>query len=298
MLLAAVATVSTTLAAVARPPAARAAAAPAHPPVVAAPPAEYFSADWVASHPSPNLGLHARAGIVVDLGARRILWERDSRTPRAPASLAKLMTVMVALDHAGLDRQVTVPEGATSVEPNVMGLSPGEVLTVRELLYGVFLDSGNDAAETLAQGLVPRARFLSEMNGKAAAWGLGSSTFSNPSGLDADGLRATPYGLAVITGHLEADHPEVMAIAGTRERSIPATAQHKAFDPYNLNKLLWSYPGATGLKTGFTDDAGGCVVATATREGRRLVAVVMNSDVFFTDAGRMLDYGFSTPRTQ
>lgn len=262
----------------------------------AGPAAAYYRSDFVAAHPSPDLGLHAQAAVLVDLDSREVLWQRDAQTARAPASLTKMMTAMVALDHASLDRKVTVPAEATGVEPDVMGLSTGEVVTVRDLLYGLFLDSGNDAAETLAQTLVPRARFIAEMNAKASRWGLQHTRFSNPSGLDADGLAASPYDLAVIAGHLELDHPELMAIAGTKEMPIAATDQHKAFDPYSLNKLLWMYPGATGLKTGFTDNAGGCVVGTATRAGRHLVVVVMNSDIFFTDAGKLLDYGFASPR--
>jgi serine-type D-Ala-D-Ala carboxypeptidase (penicillin-binding protein 5/6) len=257
----------------------------------------YYRTDFLAAHPSPDLGLHAQAAVLVDLDRRQVLWEHDSRSPRAPASLTKMMTAIVALDHASLDREVTVPAEATGVEPDIMGLTAGEVVTVRDLLYGLFLDSGNDAAETLAQTLLPRARFIAEMNAKARAWGLQQTQFSNPSGLDAAGLASSPYDLAVIAGHLAVDHPELMEIAGTKEMPIAATDKHKAFDPYSLNKLLWIYPGATGLKTGFTDDAGGCVVGTATRDGRHLVAVVMNSDIFFTDAGKLLDYGFATPKT-
>jgi D-alanyl-D-alanine carboxypeptidase (penicillin-binding protein 5/6) len=257
----------------------------------------YYRADFVTAHPSPDLGLHAQAAVLVDLDRRQVVWEHDSATPRAPASLTKMMTAMVALDHASLDRRVTVPAEAAGVEPDVMGLSAGEVVTVRDLLYGLFLDSGNDAAETLAQTLLPRARFIAEMNAKARMWGLQHTQFSNPSGLDAVGLASSPYDLAVIAGHLVLDRPELLQIAGTKEMPIPATDQHKAFDPYSLNKLLWMYPGATGLKTGFTDNAGGCVVGTATRDGRHLVAVVMNSDIFFTDAGKLLDYGFATPKT-
>ncbi len=260
------------------------------------PPAAFYKSDYLAAHPSPALGLHAQAAVLIDLDSKRVLWAKDAETARPPASLTKMMTAMVAVEHASLDRRVTVPEEAAGVEPDVMGLSAGEVVTVRELLYGLFLDSGNDAAETLAQTVMPRQRFIAEMNGKAAAWGLQHSHFSNPTGLDGDGLAASPYDIAVIAGHLELEHPELMQIAGTKEMPIPATATHKAFDPYSLNKLLWNYPGATGLKTGFTDNAGGCVVGTATRDGRHLIAVVMKSDIFFTDAGRLLDYGFATPR--
>ena len=243
----------------------------------------------------PDLAFSAQAGILVDLDAKRVLWAKDAGSRRAPASLAKMMTAMVAVDLAGLDRQLIVPQEATGVVPNLMGLEPGDVVTVREVLYGLFLDSGNDAAETLGQAIVPRARFVAEMNSRARAWGLTGTSFSNPSGLDEEGLATTPYDLAVIAGHLESRYPAVMEIAGTRSQTIPATSAHHAYAPYNLNKLLWTYPGATGLKTGLTDDAGGCVVATATRGGRHLIAVVMHSDVFFTDAARLLDYGFSTP---
>ena len=243
----------------------------------------------------PDLGLAAEAAILVDLDARRVLWAKDAGSRRAPASLAKMMTAMVAVDLAGLDRRLTVPEEATGVVPNLMGLEPGDQVTVREVLYGLFLDSGNDAAETLGQAILPRARFIAEMNARARAWGLRDTAFSNPSGLDDAGLTTTPYDLAVIAGHLESGYPALMEIAGTRSQSIPATSAHHAYAPYSLNKLLWTYPGATGLKTGFTDDAGGCVVATATRGGRHLIAVVMHSDVFFTDAARLLDYGFSQP---
>jgi D-alanyl-D-alanine carboxypeptidase (penicillin-binding protein 5/6) len=264
-------------------------------PPAAATQAPFLSSTWVAANPGPDLGLQAGAAIVADLDGHRVLWAKDPATPRAPASLAKMVTAMVAVDLAGLDRTLTVPSEATGVEPNLMGLAPGDVVTVRDLLYGLLLDSGNDAAEALAQAIVPRARFIADLNAKAARWGLRSTTFSNPSGLDDPGLRSTPYDLAVVAGHLATEYPALMEIAGSRERSIPATSQHHAYAPYNLNKMLWTYPGTTGLKTGLTDDAGGCVVITATRNGRHLVAVVMHSDVFFTDAARLLDYGFSTP---
>jgi len=274
-------------------PAPRMAAAAARPPV-APQAAPYYSTAWLSANPSPELGVATQAGIVVDLDAKRVLWARDSGSRRAPASLAKMMTAMVAVDLAGLDRELTVPEGATGVVPNLMGLAPGDVVTVRQVLYGLFLDSGNDAAETLGQAIVPRARFLALMNERAAAWGLKGTGFSNPSGLDDPGLFSTPYDLSVVAGHLATGYPGLMEIAGTREQSIPATPRHGAYAPYNLNKMLWTYPGTTGLKTGFTDDAGGCVVITATRNGRHLLAVVMHSDVFFTDAARLLDYGFGT----
>ncbi|OLC24058.1 MAG: hypothetical protein AUH40_09385 [Chloroflexi bacterium 13_1_40CM_65_17] len=254
-----------------------------------------FSNLWLAFNPQPSLTIHGQAAYLVDIDAREVLWMRDPETSRAPASLTKLVTAMVAVDDAGsLDRAVVVAKEATQVIPSVMGLSPGERVTVRELLAGLFLDSGNDAAEALARGIVPRDRFIRQMNQKASSIGLTASHFVNPSGLDAPGHGMSAHDLAHAAAYLDQYYPEVAAIAATKQITIAATAQHKAFNPHNLNPLIWNYPGATGLKTGLTDDAGGCIVATATRDGRHLVAVVLNATRHSADdAAALLNYGFS-----
>ncbi|GAC1683572.1 MAG: hypothetical protein PVS2B1_02610 [Candidatus Dormibacteraceae bacterium] len=254
-----------------------------------------FSTYWLATHLQAQLPIHAQAAYLVDLDTRQVLWERDSDTMRAQASLTKVMTAMVAVDNAGsLDRLVEVTPAATQVVPSVMGLSPGERLTVRQLLTGMLLDSGNDAAEALAQGIVPRERFIRLMNQKAKSIGLTSSHFVTPSGLDASGHGMSAHDLAHMAAYFNRYYPEIAAIAGTRDVAIPATADHKAFYPHNMNRLLWTYPGATGLKPGFTYDAGGCMLATATRDGRHLVVVVLNDTGRSTeDAALLLNYGFS-----
>jgi D-alanyl-D-alanine carboxypeptidase (penicillin-binding protein 5/6) len=254
-----------------------------------------FSPLWLSANPQPNLAIHGQAAYLVDLDSRQVMWVRDPDTSRAQASLTKMMTAIVAVDDAGsLDRIVTVAAEATQIEPSVMGLSAGERLTVRELLAGLLLDSGNDAAEALARGIVPRDRFIRQMNLKAKSIGLTASHFVNPSGLDAPGHGMSVHDLARLAAYLDAYYPLVAAIAATRDISIAATADHKAFYPHNLNRLLWTYPGATGLKLGLTDNAGGCLVATATRDGRNLIAVVMNATGYsFADATVLLDYGFS-----
>lgn len=254
-----------------------------------------FSNYWLATHPQPDLPIHGQAAYLVDLDTRMVMWERDPETTRAPASLTKLITAMVAVDDAGsLDRVVEVTPGATQVVPSVMGLSAGEHVTVRQLLDGLFLDSGNDAAEALAQGIVPRDRFIRQMNQKAKSIGLTGSHFANPSGLDAPGHGMTAHDLVHTAAYLDRYYPELAAIAATKDVAIPATSAHKAFYPHNLNGLLSSYPGATGLKTGLTDNAGGCMLATATRDGRHLVVVVLNATLHSTaDATVLLNYGFS-----
>jgi D-alanyl-D-alanine carboxypeptidase len=254
-----------------------------------------FSNLWLATNLQPHLRIHAQAAYLVDLDSRLVLWERDPDTSRAPASLTKLITAMVAVDDAGsLDRTVVVATAATQIIPSVMGLSPGERLTVRQLLDGLFLDSGNDAAEALARGLVPRERFIRQMNLKAISIGLTASHFADPSGLDAPGHGMSAHDLAHAAAYLDKYYPQLAAIAATRDITILATANHKAFYPHNSNRLLGIYLGATGLKTGLTDNAGGCMLATATRNGRHLVAVVLNATGYSVgDAILLLNYGFS-----
>ncbi len=267
---------------------------------VPAPPANFdhfdFSSLWLAVNRQPSLPIHGQAAYLVDLDTRQVMWARDPETSRAPASLTKLITAMVAVDDAGsLDRTVVVAKESVQVVPSVMGLSVGESLTVRELLDGLFLDSGNDAAEALARGIVPRDRFIRQMNQKAKSIGLTASHFVNPSGLDAPGHGMSAHDLAHAAAYLDQYYPALADIAATKDVAIAATPKHKAFHPRNLNQLIYTYPGATGLKTGLTDDAGGCIVATATRNGRHLIAIVLNATHHSADdAAVLLNYGFST----
>jgi serine-type D-Ala-D-Ala carboxypeptidase (penicillin-binding protein 5/6) len=279
----------------------------AAPPAPAAPPAvPLYATDWLSAHPGPDLGLHGQAVVLLDVDRHEVRWQRDPSTPRAPASLTKIVTAMVAADLAPLDQKITVSANSDMravqrVEPasTVMGLTAGEVLTERELMYGLFMRSGNDAAETLAGGIVDRDRFMALMNQKAVDLGMKSSHFTSPVGLDDPGMRSSAYDLAVAGATIVNRYPDLLAISGTPQVSIPQTATHKPYAMENYNKLLlpgpFAYPGATGMKTAFTDDAGPCMVATASRGGRRLVAVVLHSNDFFGDATKVLNYGFALP---
>jgi len=255
-----------------------------------------ISRTWLRAHPvvSPP-AIKARAAIVVDLTAGQLLYEQSSATRYADASLTKLVTAMVAADLAPMDTKITVPESATQVEPNHMGLSAGEQLTLRELLAGMLLNSGNDAAEAIASGIVDRSHFVDFMNQKAAALHLRGSHFTNPSGLDDPNHYSTASDLAIVSATLLADYPELRSIVGSKDIVIPATSQHKYFDPSNINRLLWNYPGTIGLKPGYTDSAGYCLAAAATRQGRTILVVVLGSTQHFTDATTLLDYGFAHP---
>jgi len=279
-------------------------AVPAWLPALAGPVApatrEQLGGDWLAMHPAPDLGIHAGGAVLLDLDTGEVLWVRDPHVPRPPASLTKLLTAMVAADLASsLDQQVTVPAEATQVgaDSTVMGLTAGEVVTVRDLLEGMFLVSGNDAAEALARVFTSRDRFVQLMNEKAVELGMRDSRFTNPTGLDDAGLRASPYDLAIAARAVVARYPALLAMAGAKDLDLPATDTHQAYFLHSLIKLVAVYPGATGLKSGYTDDAGYCLVGTATRGDRHLAVVLLHSDLSLTvDATRLLDYGFSLPR--
>src|SRR5262249_53451458 len=270
-------------------------------------PAGQFATVWLGAYPDPGLDIHGQADILVDLGSRQILWQRQPRMPRAPASLAKLVTAMVAADLAPLDRKVKVTaqsdmDAAKRVEPasTGMGLSAGEELTVRELMYGMFMRSGNDAAEALVVGIVSRDRFIHLMNQKASDLHMKDSHFTTPVGLDDPAMKSTPYDLALAAYGIATSYPELLTISGAASITIPQGPTHKEFTLVNYNRMVipgnqYTYQGATGMKTAFTDDAGPCMVATAARGGRQLIAVVMHSDNFFADATTLFDYGFSKP---
>jgi len=239
--------------------------------------------------------IKARSAILLDLDTGSVLYQQDAHGRHAPASLLKVATALVALEHLGLDQVVAVPASIDQLpwDSTRMGLRAGERLTVRELLYGLFLNSGNDAAITLAEAAMPRANFVALMNAKAAQLGLVDTRFVNPIGLDDPGQYTSAADLATISIELITRFPDVATIASTPRLTLPATATHHAYMLYNLNQLIRTYAGATGLKTGWTGRAGGCLIATATRNGRHLLVVVMASPSIFGEAASLLDYGFA-----
>ena len=243
--------------------------------------------------------LDAQAAVLVDIDRREALYVKNHHMSRPMASTVKIVTAIVALEHAPLSTIIEVDATAAAMEPNVMGLKAGERLTLEELLYGLMLDSGNDAAEAIARGVFgDRARFIRLMNDLVTKLGLQNTHFANPSGLDDPAQRSSAYDLAVLTTYA-LQNPVFREIVGTRRKVIPASGEpgreHGWFGPTNLNRLIGSYPGAFGVKPGWTGDAGYTLVAAAERGGRSLLAVVLGSRNHFTDAERLLNYGFTTP---
>lgn len=236
----------------------------------------------------------AQAAVVVDGTTGRVLYDLDAHQRRAPASTTKIMTALLAIEHGGLDDVVVSDvDGSTMIGSSVMGLRPGVAITVRDLLYGLMLPSGNDAALLLAEhddGSV--SAFVEAMNRKAAELGLDDTRFANPHGLDAPGHYSSAYDLARLARAAMAN-PEFAQIVGTQWWHL---APPSDYDLHNGNSLLETYPGADGVKIGWTEDAGWTLVASATRDGHRLYAVVLNSADRDADATALLDWAFASYR--
>lgn len=253
----------------------------------------YFATTWTTAHPAIDVqGITAQGAIIVDRDSQQVLFDKNMNVRRSPASIMKLVTAMVALDLAKPEQTISVSRDAANMEPNRMGLDAGEQLTVQELMYGMLLDSGNDAAKALADGLPggPQA-FIQKMNDKAASLGLRNSHFVDAAGLDDDNYT-TPYDMAVLADAALTGYPTIRTVVSTKQITIPSTATHKTFQPTNLNDLLWDYPGTYGAKVGYTDAADYTIVLAAQKNGRNVLTVLMGSDHHFTEGKILLDWAF------
>src|SRR3989441_13351078 len=227
----------------------------AHLPLTGTPPGQV---ELYELTPTPAVpATKARSAILLDLDSGTTLFSHDAHGRFPPASLTKVVTVLTALDVLGLDQVVTVPASINRLpwDSTRMGLRAGERLTVRELIYGGFLNSGNDAAITLSEAAIRRAAFVARMNAEAALLGMSDSHFVDPIGLDDAGLYTSAADLAKAAIALRARFPEVAAMAAVAAVPLPASAPHPAPKLYNLNELIRTYRGATGLKTGWTGPA-------------------------------------------
>ncbi len=257
---------------------------------------EYFSGTWVQTHPGLDAPpITATGAIVVDRDTQQIMYAKNPDVRRPPASIMKIVTAMVALDIARPQQVISVSRDAANQEPNKMGLSYGEQVSVQDLLYGLLLDSGNDAAEALADGLPGgRASFLRKMNEKAASFGLKNTRFVDASGIDDQNLT-TPYDMAVLANAALRGYPLIRAVVATKEIAIPGNASHKWFRPINLNDLLWDYPGTYGVKVGYTDEAGYTIVAAGGRNGHNVLIVLLGSQRHFTESRKLFDWAYAHP---
>jgi len=235
----------------------------------------------------------AKSAIVLEASTGKVLYSKDADERRYPASTTKMMTLIVALEHGNMDDLVTVSDNAANTEGSSLSLVAGEKMKLLDMLYGMMMISGNDATVAVAEyiaGSVPNyARMMTE---KAKAIGANDTNFVNSSGLPDPNHYSTAADLAKIAAY-GYKNPLFAKIVGTEHVVLPSPDKDHIRDLYNENRLLWLYDGGNGVKTGYTDAAGRCLVSGAKRNGIQLVVVVLDSDHMWDDSMALLDYGFS-----
>ena len=236
--------------------------------------------------------ISAQKACVMDAVSGRLLLEKNADSQSLIASTTKIMTALVVCEQCNVLDRMRIPREAVGIEGSSMYLQEEEVLTIQELLYGLMLRSGNDAAVALAiycGGTVEG--FAELMNDKARSLGLRNTHFVNPNGLDAPGHYSTARDLAILAAYAMENPVFYKTVSA---KNIRIGARYLT----NHNKLLWQVEGADGVKTGYTKAAGRILVSSATRNDRRIIAVTINDGDDWKDHAVMLNNGFSRYRMQ
>ena len=249
-------------------------------------------------------GVKAKGAVLADAATGQVLWGRDAGTERPMASVTKVMTALLVLQSGSLGREIRVPKAAVTYAWKYGGetaaLRPGDVLTAQELLAALLLPSGADAAYTLANAYGPGLdTFIARMNATAARMGMVHTHFTSPDGLPyptETSTYSTPSDLLTL-GLAAMRYPAFRSMVDLRFYHLPKGPGHHQYWWDNTDELIGSYPGAAGIKTGYTDDAGHCLLFEAIRHGRALIGVVLDSPATgpaagAQDAARMLNWGF------
>ncbi|MBU1031680.1 D-alanyl-D-alanine carboxypeptidase [Patescibacteria group bacterium] len=254
---------------------------------------------WFPKQPDGNYSsapdISAEAALFVETKSGQVLFVKNFNKRLPVASLVKVMTVLIVLEHKDLDSEFIVSQRAADTEPDKMLLIAGEKLTLKELLSGIFLISANDAAEVLAEGTTgDREEFIRLMNKKAEQLGMKNTHFANPTGLDEDSNNSysTAYDLAVLTRYLIRRFPEVAEISKSEHVYLPQTENHQDYDMYSGINLLTTYPGVVGFKTGYTPEAGLTLVTLARKSDYEVLGVLLGSEDRRDEARELLDYSF------
>ncbi len=240
-----------------------------------------------------GLSLSAGSAILISADDCTVLYEKDAYRKRSMASTTKIMTALIAIEGYDLDKTVTVSKEAVGVEGSSIYLYENEKLTMKELVLALMLESANDAATAIAvevAGDVPA--FADMMNEKAREIGLYNTSFENPHGLDSEDHYTTAYDLARLASYAM-KNKTFREMVSTPKASIPMKNGEGTRVLINHNRLLRSYEGAVGVKTGFTKKSGRCLVSAAERDGVMLIAVTLSAPDDWNDHKKMLDYGFS-----
>lgn len=248
-----------------------------------------FNSKAAGSIKTPEVS--ARASLIYDLTTNKVIYQKNIKEKLPMASLTKIMTAIIALENQKKDDKYKVTKKDLIGEAS-MGLSQGEILSLKELLYGLILHSGNDAAETLANNFPGgRKKFIEAMNNKVKTLGLSDTNFTNPTGLEGDGKQyTTAYDLLVITRYAVLNFSLFSEVVSTFDYNIPQTKTHKAYFLENETNLLTSYPGVKGVKTGYTPEAGLCLVTYLDYGGHKIIGILLGSDNRRQEMKDLLDY--------
>lgn len=240
---------------------------------------------------SEPFAVAARGAALIDADSGRLLFGQNENARYPMASTTKIMTALIALERAAPDERVTAGKHAAGVPGTSLYLSQGETLSMEHMLYGLLLRSGNDAAVAIAEHIAGSVdTFAALMNARARQLGA-DAHFVNPHGLDADGHQTSALGLALILREAM-KNPGFRTITGTQRKVIPWVGNEFSRVLENKNRLLKTYAGANGGKTGYTDKAGRCLAFSAERDGLSLIGAVLNCPTWFDTATVLLDYGF------
>lgn len=238
-----------------------------------------------------DVKISSPSAIVIDSLSGRVLYEKDGYSQRKIASLTKVMTAIVTVENVKLDEVVTVQTSAGSIGGSTIGVRKGDEITVKALMSGMLMESGNDCAYALAEyvgGTIEN--FGTMMTEKAKEIGAKDSSFKNPHGLDVEGHYSTAYDMALITRYA-LNNKVINDIVGTNSVTVQFGKSIKTFS--NTNRLLRTYSYADGVKTGFTNGANRCLISSATKDDLRVIAVVLGSpttDIRFNDSKTLLQY--------
>lgn len=254
----------------------------------------------INSQDQSGIKVDARSAILLEPTTGNIIYEKNSHEKFAPASVTKIMTMLLTIEAVDngkvkLSDKVTISENSKKMGGSSMLLDTGEIRTVEELLKGIAIASGNDAAVAMAEYLAgSEDSFVVMMNKRAQELGMKDTTFKNCTGLSSDGHLTTAYDISLMSREL-LKHPKILKYTGTYMETI-SEGRKSPIGLVNHNKLVRFFKGCDGLKTGFTDEAKYCISATAVKDGVRVLTVIMGAPTYKIrnrDAGMLMNYGFS-----
>jgi D-alanyl-D-alanine carboxypeptidase (penicillin-binding protein 5/6) len=245
----------------------------------------------VTTNPPANT---ASAAILIEQTSGAVLYSQNIDDELYPASTTKIMTAMLTLENMSLDDEITLPDDFVNAGETRIGLEAGATQNVEDLLMAMMLHSANDAAQALAIGVAgSESAFVEMMNQRVEDMGLKHTHFANPNGLHSADHYTSAYDLAMIA-RAAMDSEEFRRIVSTEEYTVQKVNGLEDFTVYNRNALLSQYAYADGIKTGYTRQAGNCIVASATRNGMQLIAVLLNCTDITAESEALLEWGFDT----